>query len=250
MDDTGRDPSYRMVFGVRARPGLTGRMVLGLVIMSLGVLWTLDNLGLVESEPILRWWPTVLVAIGLGQLTGWTGCRRPVSGALFVIFGGWMLAHNLDLVQTSVWELWPLALVAIGVGMLVRSSSRFSGPGGREGSGGREDVSSRLSAFAFMSGVDRKVASPEWTGGDATAVMGGVKLDLRGARPAPQGAVLDVTVCWGGIELYVPDHWRVVNEATVLMGGLEDRTKTPPPDTKDTLIVRGLVCMGGIEVRN
>ncbi len=232
----------RIVIGGRIAPGLTGRMVLGLIIIALGALWTLDNLDIVESEPILRWWPIVLVAVGLAKLVG-TGARQHTAlGVILVAAGGWLLAEQFGLVRISVWDLWPLALVAIGFGMLSRSMGRQ-----REVA---QEPSSRLSAFAFMSGVVRKVTSPEFQGGEVTAVMGGVKLDLRGAKSAPQGAVIDVFVCWGGIDIVVPDHWKVVNEATVLLGGLEDRSKTPPPDARDTLILRGLVMMGGIEIKN
>ena len=33
---------------------LGGRMIFGFALVSLGVLWTLDNLNIVESEPILQ----------------------------------------------------------------------------------------------------------------------------------------------------------------------------------------------------
>jgi hypothetical protein len=245
MDETrSGDPNYRAVVGVRVGPSMTGRMALGMVVVTLGVIWTLDNLGIIESGPILRWWPVVLIAIGLAKLTGVASRRSTIGGGLFLIVGGWLLAEHFDLVQVDVWTLWPLALVAIGIRMLTRSAART------RDTGASENPAERMNAFAFMSGVVRKVTSQEFRGGDATAVMGGVKLDMRGAKPAPEGAVLDLIVCWGGIEITVPDHWKVANEATVLMGGLEDRTKTPPPDSRDTLILRGLVVMGGVELKN
>jgi predicted membrane protein len=238
------DDRHTMIVGVRYKPAMTGRLILGLVVMTLGVLWTLDNLGLIESEPILRWWPAVLVAIGAAKLLGFATRRNPVAGAIFSIIGLWMLAEQFDMIRVSFWTMWPLALVAIGIGMLTRSAVRPSDPSQAD------DRAAKLSAFAFMSGVVRKIASSEFEGGDVTAVMGGVKLDLRGAKSAPGGAIIDVMVCWGGIDIVVPDTWRVVNEATVLLGGLEDQTKTPPPDARDTLILRGVVVMGGIEVKN
>ena len=92
--------------------------------------------------------------------------------------------------------------------------------------------------------------------GDFTGVAGNVgatdavKLDLTGARPVPGGAVLDVLVCWGGVDIKVPDTWGVQNQATVMLGGVEDRSKVPPADARDMLIIRGLVIMGGIEIKN
>jgi hypothetical protein len=77
-----------------------------------------------------------------------------------------------------------------------------------------------------------------------------VELDLSAAKPIAGGAVLDLFVWWGGVEIKVPDRWRVVNEATVLMGGIEDQTKNPPDDATDMLILRGLVIMGGVDIKN
>ena len=199
---------------------------------------------IVESEPILRWWPAVIVVLGLLRLIGPSGRSWP-AGVIMTFAGLWLLAEQLDLIHLSFFTLWPIMLVLIGIGMLTRSSSRrFADPARAD------DHSARLSSFAFMSGIVRKVVSTEFQGGDVTAVMGGVKLDLRGAKPVPGGAVLDVMVCWGGIEIWVPDTWRVMNEATVMLGGLEDQSKLPPTDARDTLIIRGLVVMAGVEIKN
>jgi len=235
-------------FGGGARPAgpaLSGRLILGLIVMTVGALWTLDNVGIVESGPILRWWPVILVAVGVAKLTGIGTLRRPIWGGILMIAGVWLLADAKGYVSVSVFDLWPLALVAIGVGMLTRTIGVTRDRAGAEASG-----TSRVSMLAFMSGANRKVDSLEFRGGELTAVMGGIVLDMTAAKPVPEGAVLDLVVCWGGVELFVPDHWRIVNEATVIMGGLEDQSKTPPPDSRETLFVRGLVCMGGVEIKN
>ena len=232
-----------LILGGSYKPGLTGRVVVGLVMMSFGVLWTLDNLGIMEAGPILRWWPLLIVVYGLSRLLG-IGCSRNLAaGSIVTLVGAWLLAEQLDLIHMSVFTLWPLMLVVFGVVILTRSSRpRAEAP--------FDQQAPRVSSFAVMGGVVRKVVSSEFSGGDATAMMGGVKLDLTGARPVPGGAVLDVLVCWGGIDIKVPDTWGVVNQATVMLGGVEDRSKVPPADARDILIIRGLVIMGGIEIKN
>jgi hypothetical protein len=34
------------------------------------------------------------------------------------------------------------------------------------------------------------------------------------------------------------------------MGGIDDKAKEPPADSRDVLILRGLVVMGGVEIKN
>jgi hypothetical protein len=101
-----------------------------------------------------------------------------------------------------------------------------------------------------MSGIERKNSSQDFRGGDATAVMGGCDIDLRGARIQGGQAIVDTFALWGGVGLKVPEDWRVSGEVIPLMGGFEDKTKPPAGEAKGHLIVRGIAIMGGVEVTN
>ena len=252
VDETGRKNTLVAGIHYRYRSGVTGRLVFGLVIMVLGALWTLDNLGVIDSDLVLRWWPVCLIAYGTAKLAGFGNARSNFWGALFVIAGGWILAENFGLIHMSLWQLWPLVLVFIGVSVLVGAGHISLGERFRHRSqeGSFTDDAERLSSFAVWGHVVRKVVSRQFQGGDVSAVMGGVDLDLRGAKPVPGGAVIDVLAIWGGIDVLVPPDWRVINQATVVMGAVEDKSRIPPPDATDTLILRGLVMMGGVEIKN
>jgi hypothetical protein len=39
-------------------------MLWGVIVLSLGVLWTLDNLGQIDASRVVRWWPAVALAWG------------------------------------------------------------------------------------------------------------------------------------------------------------------------------------------
>lgn len=252
MDEQVNETGPRRFAGVRyVGSGFTGRMIFGLVFMVLGGLWTLDNLGLIESDQIMRWWPAVLIAFGVAKLTGVSG-RNLVWGTVLVVVGSWWLAENFELVpHISWWQLWPLVLVFMGVSMLIGAGHFTIGTRFRDmGRSNPADDAERLSSFAVWASVVRKVVSQQFRGGEASAIMGGIDLDLRGAKPVPGGAVLEVLAIWGGVDVFVPSHWRVINQATVIMGAVEDNTKLPPTDSTDTLILRGLVMMGGVEIKN
>lgn len=223
---------------------VSSRLILGIIVMALGTLWTLDNLDLISSGPILRWWPVLLIGLGLAKLFGISAHKNQAAGAVFILAGSWLLAGGLGVGWVDLSLLWPMVLVVIGVSLVIRSyrSQQAGGPS--------TDASSKLATFAFWSAVDRKVSSQAFVGGDITAVMGGAKIDFRQAKPIPEGAVLDLFVWWGGIELIVPEDWKVVLEGTVLMGGIEDKAKAAPPESANILILRGLVLMGGVEIKN
>lgn len=249
--DAGRDRGPHVTLGVgvpprRYTPG--GRIVFGLVLVALGLLFTLDNLGLVPADQILRWWPVLLVAYGVARLTG-ACCRQDtVLGIIFAAAGALILLHVLGVLHFDPWDFWPVVLIVIGGSMLsgaLRRARERNAP-----AGANEVAGETVSTFAFWSGIERKVTSPAFRGGDVTAIMGGADIDLRPARMPDGSAVLDVTVLWGGVDLYVPPDWKVTVEAMPLLAGIEDASHAPAGEVRGHLVVRGVVLMGGLEVKN
>lgn len=232
---------------------LTGRLVFGAVVMVLGVLFTLDNLDLVDAGAIIDWWPTLLIAYGLMRLSGVGADRLVARGAFFTLLGSWWLLKNLGFIGFGLGEMWPLIMIAVGFALItgaMRMNIGLSGPWfGRPARDSNDD--STISAFALWSGTGRKVVSKEFRGGDVTAIMGGHEIDLRGAAPPANGRVeLDLFVWWGGVDLRIPEDWKVSLEGVVLMGGVEDHSRAPVGEPRGHLILKGLVVMGGVEVKN
>jgi hypothetical protein len=227
-----------------------GRLLFGLVLLTLGVLFTLDNLNVLESEGILQWWPAIFLLVGLCKLFGIGTSRHLVWGVVFSVVGFFLLGDSLGQWDFDIWNFWPVILIFVGGSLLARGFSRrpVAVPGAPGGAA--PDVDAELRSFAFMSGVTRKIMSSEFRGGELSAVMGGVELDLRQAKLNATGAaVIEVFVWWGGIDIRVPEGWSVANEGLAIMGAVEDSTKVPG-DGKQTLIIRGLVMMGGVEIKN
>jgi hypothetical protein len=111
------------------------------------------------------------------------------------------------------------------------------------------DGSDTFSDLAIMSGIKRRNLSEDFRGGEATAVMGGVDIDLRDARMESGEAVLDVSSIMGGVKIRIPENWTVVSEVDSVMGGFKDNTRHPATDDH-RLVLKGTVVMGGIEISN
>jgi hypothetical protein len=227
------------------RRGPTSQVVFGLMVVAVGILFTLDNLELIDAREYLRYWPAGLVAIGALKL--WHATREGhgwFGGLFFVGVGAWMLAEQIVYIRLDARQVLPLLLVFLGGYMVWR------GFGGRR----RErdpDGHSSFSALAIMGGVARRSSSQTFTGADLTAVMGGCEVDLRQASIAPgSDAVIDVFAFWGGIDIKVPEDWVVITKAVPIMGGVEDKTRTPQPASTKRLVIRGIVVMGGVVVKN
>jgi predicted membrane protein len=227
------------------RRGPAAQVVLGLMVVAVGVLFTLDNLEILDARDYLQYWPIVFVVVGLLKI--WQGTRDGhgwAGGLIFVALGAWMLINRILYFVFDARQVFPLLLVFMGGYMVWRGFG-----GRRRRSTG--DGHSSFSALAIMSGVARRSTSQTFEGADLTAVMGGCEIDLRQASIAPgTEAIIDVFAFWGGIDIKVPEDWVVITKAVPIMGGIEDKSRVPQPLSTKRLIIRGIVVMGGIVVKN
>ena len=218
-----------------------GPLLPGIVLTTVGLAFLLDNLGLVDSWAILRFWPVILLVVGLRNLVDARDRGSAVSGTLLAAAGALLLLNSLDLIDVDLGDLWPLILIAVGVRALINVMS--------DSKGLTEVSESEEAAAAFLGAVVRRNRSSDFRGGSASAFMGGVDLDLREADIADGRAVIHVFAMMGGVDIRVPEDWTVEVGVTSLMGGVEDKTRGPAAASK-RLVLKGTAFMGGIEIRN
>lgn len=160
----------------------TSRLIIGLTVLTLGVLFTLDSFGIVDAHAALRWWPAVLVVYGVTRIAG-LGCHpAPISGSLIVLVGSWLLFHNLGYINRSVWELWPVFLIVWGLA-IISGRGRYFGMRYRRGRGWR--MYDRYPDDADVTvGVGRRRPEP---GGESGAASG-PEYGAPGGGPGATGA--------------------------------------------------------------
>ena len=220
----------------------------GTLLIFLGALWLLANLGVLEVDlgrMIVTYWPVILIVIGVDLLAGQAGARW--SGGLLLALGAVYLAANLEIVTIDPGVLWTLvgALVIMLLGASILRSALS--PGGTQ--------------WAIMSGIDYKPEGEMPASGGFTALMGGVELDLsRADFPHPE-TVLNLTAIMGGIDVKVPADVAVECQATAILGGIDclgqevggvlgSRTMNRPAagTSPKRLLIRATALMGGVEI--
>ena len=106
-------------------------------------------------------------------------------------------------------------------------------------------------SIAVMSGASRKgnwVLPPQH---NSFALMGGVEIDLRGARFAEKRSTITAVAVMGGIDITVPDDIIVEVSGIGLMGAFESQDKGPvgtPAANAPVVKITGLAVMGGVTV--
>ena len=228
----------------RPTPRINGRLVAGALLIFFGVIFTLDNMGVLDAGDVLSWWPVILIAVGALKVIQPPHEGHRKLGYVLMALGVFFQLQSFGL--THMRSAWPFVLVVIGGFLVWRALGRSAGPPTAESS-------SQLSEFAIMGGVHRVVESSDFRGGEATAIMGAVELDLRGSTIATSPAVIDVFALWGGIEIMVPPEWKVDVKAMPILGAFENKARSSIHDSSAStqeLVIRGTALMGGVEIKN
>jgi hypothetical protein len=240
----------------------------GLLLVSVGGGLLAREFGLLPAHVrLVDFWPLVLVLVGVSSLFR----ARSFMGALFALAllasGVLLLASHLGFLAFPAARLWPGLLVLLGVAFLFRARGSEhrpppTDPAAADGSVadvydegaqpyGLTSEDDRLSKQITLAGAELKIESQSWQGGELGVTAGGVELDLRYARVAPEGALLDVRILMGGVDIRVPDTWLVKCDVTPLLGGADDSTRSTQGSTSAPVLrIVGSVTLGGLSVHN
>ncbi|MGD1212164.1 MAG: DUF5668 domain-containing protein [Candidatus Acidiferrales bacterium] len=265
-------------------PGL----LVGLWITTLGVIFLLDQLGIVPAHVSFQFvWPAILIVAGLAIVFSAHSFGR-FWGVIFLAWGAVSISNELGFLHVRIGSLWPILLIAGGLWMLFHSSGRFDpGPGRQQWhdwgehvrdsvhaaadsvsgaargfqagvpppgvqAGGTESDDSTFDQSVILSGFKRRVTSQHFRFGKATAILGGFHIDFSRADIDGNQAVIEIGTVFGGGEIRVPDTWRIKIEGTAVAGAFVDETY-PRPDAPlpgKVLIVRGAAIFGGVTIKN
>jgi hypothetical protein len=118
------------------------RLIAGALLLLVGALFVLQNLGLVRAGRIGDYWPMFLIWVGLARMLGPARARHFASGFVLFALGVFFQLDRLDVIWVPMHRFWPLLLIAIGFGLIADSlmgrrrvetgiaTSSQAGPGG------------------------------------------------------------------------------------------------------------------------
>ncbi len=218
------------------------RNFLGAIILTLGLLFLLNNLGILNISLGTLWLPLLLIVIGLWQIFS---IGRPAFGpSILVGIGLLWLLQNFGWLEWRM--IWPLLFILVGIWILFKKTI----PNPFRGTTSSTD---EINLFTLFGGSEIRVDSQNFQGGNAMSTFGGIEIDLRDAQLAEGEILLNVSAFFGGVEIRVPEDWSVVIRGTPILGGIEDarkRRSSVSSDATSTLIIRAFAMFGGVEVRS
>ena len=225
----------------------------GAVVVAIGCLLLLDNLGIVRFHDFWQYWPVLLVIWGVSHALN---SRRPASwiwGGIIALVGAFLLLDRLDIFVFNFALIWPVLVIGFGLSLLAGAldRNRFRLEGGPPNAPlGTSPVVDTNAIFSeSRSGTDTK----DFKGGQASAIFGAARFDLRNASMSQDEARIHVDVIFGEAEVRIPENWNVISRAAVVFGAVNDKTNHPriDPNVKTPrLVITGSVVFGAITLRN
>ena len=231
-----------------------------LILIVMGTLLFLDNLGLLPIKHIEAYWPLALVVWGALIIEHRRNAQAVIWALTVAATGVLLVLGNLHILHVTAGVIWPLLLIAFGAMMLV---SRGEWPKPEWSTACRDWGSKRQARFfgdrlaesVIFSSAERRVEARISEGGKLEAVFGGIELDLTGATISTpdRRATITADAVFGGIEIAVPRTWRVARTGSAVFGAFEDKTIPPRPEPgvePPMLLLKGAAVFGAVIVKN
>ena len=223
-----------------------GRIFSGILIILIGIVFLLGSMDQIDIGDFFSdYWPLFIIFIGIWHLFS-NNFQNAGIGLVLIIIGGFFLLAELDVLRWNIWHiLWPVLIILVGIWLIFKP--KFTGYKGKVPGIKEND----LDAFALFSGIKRKVESQAFRGGKATAMFGAVELDFSHAKLEGNQATIEVTAMFGGIDVFVPRDWKVVVDASAILGGVDNKHRQAGEgEIKATLFIKATALFGGIDIKN
>ena len=222
---------------------LNTRFLFGVIVIFFGLLLLLEEANIFPSfsrmfwSSIWKFWPLILILLGSKFLAE----KNNVPGIILLLLGVAFLSSNL-----FSWNffaiLWPVVIIAICMSMLLG----IEGPKPK----GNASLSSKdfITDTVVFWGLERKVKSQDFKGGEFNVAFGGLELDLREAKISKGGAKVHINCAFGGVEVFVPKNCRIKTRGSGVFGAWEPKVEERKINDP-VLEITGGVMFGGVEIK-
>lgn len=99
-------------------------LIIGVVILMLGVILLLDQLGFLEADKIFLFWPLILIYFGVNKLQSRRNPTGTFWGAFLVLLGISFQLEELGLSHIRFGTIWPVFLICVGILLILQRYER------------------------------------------------------------------------------------------------------------------------------
>lgn len=217
----------------------------GVVLVFFGLAIILNETDVFRRLNFLELWPVLLIAWGAIRMQDTSANRFLPSIA--ILAGILLISDNLDILPYYVSDnYFAIFLIILGAYIILQHKDLVEGV--RDG-----DSNDFIDITNVFGGSKQVVESQNFKGGQIVSAFGGPEIDLRRADIGEDDAVINVTVVFGGIDLYIPSEWDVVLKVVPIFGGTDDtRIQRNSDDSVGAkkVIIKGVILFGGMDIKS
>ncbi len=225
------------------------RLFWGIFFIIRAVLLVISRLEILNTR--ISIWMLLLSVIFAATLIK-SAIHRSIPGVLFSLaFLCIIYAEPLGITALTPWTVLGAALLgSIGAAFLYRPerswhqhSTHFDGSFSEVET---IDGDAMRMESSFGSSI-KYINSEDFRGAGIHCSFGAMKVYFDHAQ-VPQGqAAVKLDVSFGGVELYIPRSWQVVNQLSAAFGGVDEKGRCQPDGTV-SLVLNGKVSFSGVTI--
>ncbi len=237
-----------------------GRIVGGIALIAIGVLFWFEKAGVFDFPHWVFSWQTLLILIGV--VSGIKHNFKNSAWIILIAIGSiFLISDYIPGLHLRFYTI-PMVLILIGLVFIFKPKNKYhyyqrykyrrgKWNNGHE-SGAFNTTDEYLSINNVFGGVKKNVITKNFKGGEINNTFGGCEVNLMQADIENE-AVIDLNSTFGGVRLIIPPHWQIKSDVTTVMGGLEDKRPMANPNLineQKILILKGNVFFGGIDIKS
>jgi len=222
----------------------TSNILWGIVLIIIGIIFGLNALEITNINIFFNgWWTLFIIVpcfIDLFKEKSKTGNIIGLSIGIFLLLGcNNIIDFNL------IWKLIiPFTLVVIGISLIFKNTVNSKVKAKMK----ELSKNSDKEYYATFSTQDLDFGNKEFEDCNLNAIFGGIDFDLRESTIKKE-AIINASVIFGGITIYVPKNINVKVISNSIFGGVSDERKNKTKDSEVTLYINATCMFGGIEIK-
>lgn len=225
----------------------------GLLFLIGGIFLIISKLGFLGDVNVF----SLVIAILLVGIIIKSVISAHFSGIFFpVAFIAILFDEKLGITAVTPWTvLFAALLLTIGANLLFgkKRFNKFYHKSYVDGNNfcGKQSISTEdegnIRIDTSFQGCTKYINSKNFERCDVDCSFASLKIYFDNAVMKNENAILNMDVSFGGVEIYVPKGWRVVNNASCSFGAINEKNKINSVIT-NTLTITGEISFSGVEV--
>lgn len=231
------------------------KILFGVVAIAFGIIYFGDVFSFWSIGSFEGLWTLIIIIPAIGNMLS---SRINYLNSAFLLFGIWLLISEQNWLEREMLNgiTISVALVVFGTALIVSEIKKKRRSDSQEvevthqsnfNKNASESTSEKPSFFAAFGLNQGRSVTNNLGGGDATAIFGGVELDLSNA--VPKGNVtFNCNAIFGGIDIIPPKGYKIETTGVSLLGGCDNKIKDTGIDGLPIFTIKYFTFCGGIDI--